>query len=401
MDSVDHFLAGVRVLDATEALAGPYCTAILSDLGAEVIKVERLTGDPMRTRGKGRMVSLPFTMVQRNKKSIALDFTDVRGRDVLLRLLETADIFVQNFRPGVLEKYALAYEDLKAAFPQLIYCSISGFGQTGPLREAGGVDLIAQGYAGLMSVTGFADRGPAKAGYPVSDVGAGMWAVIGVLAALERCRRIGVGAHIDVALTDSIFAWSVWEVADYQMTGQVPGPLGTAHRLIAPYQAFICGDGKWLTVAAAQTHWHKFCEILCLSRLIADERFISEYSRFEHREELAAELQPAFRLADQPTWLSRLREAGVPCGPVHDIASLMQEPQFAARQMIAKLETDSGQVGVINSPIKSDGAPGVMSPAPGIGQHTVELLAEIGLSELEIRDLATGGVVNAPELTER
>ncbi|TAK36529.1 MAG: CoA transferase [Chloroflexota bacterium] len=391
--TTEPFLRGVRVLDMAEALAGPYCGAILSDLGATVIKVERVQGDLMRRRGKGTATSIPFQMIHRNKQDVAINFTDPRGAEIVRRLAMSVDVFLENFRPGVLDKYGLGHEVLLGDSPRLVYCSISGFGQNGPLRHAAGVDLIAQGYGGLLGVTGIPGVGLAKAGYPVSDVGSGMWAAIGILAALERARRTGEGAYIDVSLVDTLVSWSLWEVADYQMTGEIPEPLGTAHRLTAPYEAFPCADGQWLTIAVVDRYWKTFCNIIGVPELVTMEQFQSEYSRFRHRAELTRVIEERLRTEPRDVWMERLRQAGIPCGLVHDVASMMEDPQIATRNMFVDVEADGVPMKLINTPIRSSGAPGITGTAPRVGEHTLDILADVGYAEGDLRHLAEEGVI--------
>jgi crotonobetainyl-CoA:carnitine CoA-transferase CaiB-like acyl-CoA transferase len=388
------FLQGIRVLDVTEALAGPFCTAILSDLGADVVKIERIGGDGLRARGRkdgGR--SFPFEMVQRGKRAVALDFTRPEGAELLMRLAGTFDVLVENFKPGVLAKYGLDAAAMLEQHPALVYASISGFGQTGPLRAEKGVDLISQGFGGLLSVTGSADGTPAKAGYAVSDVGSGMWAAIGILAALQRRAVTGEGACIDVGLSDTIASWAVWEVADFQISGAIPGPLGTAHRLTAPYQAFLCGDGKWLTMAGLDRQMQRFCEVIGLPDLLENERFATEYERFKHREELAAILSEAFSAAGRDEWISRLREIGIPSGPVNDISDMLADEQYEARGMFPQVTDEHGTVRLVNTPIIADGAPRIRTLAPAMGAHTVPVLIELGLTGTEIEELLQQGIV--------
>jgi crotonobetainyl-CoA:carnitine CoA-transferase CaiB-like acyl-CoA transferase len=393
-----NLLEGVRVLDVTEALAGPYCTAILSDLGAEVVKVERVDGDPMRRRrATGDGVSVPFEMIQRGKHSIALDFRQPEGAEALLRLAGSFDVMIENFRPGVLRKYGLDAPRVLERHPSLVYCSISGFGQTGPLRDEKGVDLVAQGFAGLMSVTGFAEKGPAKAGYPIGDLGSAMWAAIGITAALHRRTASGEGCAIDVSLSDAIAAWSLWEVADYQMSGRVPEALGTAHRLTAPYQAFPCRDGRWITMAGLDRQWPDLCRLLEVEHLLEEPRFTTEYSRFEHRDDLAAALESRFLTRDRDDWIEALRAIGIPCGPVHDMATMLEEPQFEERGMFVDMKVGDASLRLVNTPIVADGVPRVRTSAPSIGADTISYLTEVGYSKEEIEALATARVVGIGE----
>ncbi|GAA0947504.1 CaiB/BaiF CoA-transferase family protein [Pseudonocardia zijingensis] len=390
-----YFLSGVRVLDITGALAGPYCTTILSDLGAEVVKVEPVDGDPLRRRLVGEeQAPLPFDLIHRNKRSIAVDIKSDRGRDVVKALAVRSDVLVENFRVGALARQGLSYDDLKADCPDLVYCSISGFGQFGPMRDAKGIDLVAQAYGGLLSVTGTPSGDLAKAGYPIGDLGTGMWGAIGVLAALGRARAGYGGAHVDVSLADTIAGWSLWEVADYVGTGTAPGPLGTAHRLTAPYEAFTCGDDAVLVIGATERSWKDLCAVLGID-LAGDDRFEDEYARFVHREELAALLQARFATAPRDTWIERLRAAGVPCGPVNDVPQMLDDPQYAARGMFPGDTDRFGHRRIVNTPLVADGAPRARRRAPAIGEDTLALLEEIGFDGPEIdalrRDRVVGG----------
>jgi crotonobetainyl-CoA:carnitine CoA-transferase CaiB-like acyl-CoA transferase len=387
------FLAGVRVLDVTGALAGPYCTTILSDLGAEVIKVEPADGDSLRLRQIGeKMQPIPFDLIHRDKSSIAIDLKTPEGKEVLRRLARTADILVENFRTGAMAGLGLGYDDLKDECPDLVYCSISGFGQFGPMKDAKGIDLVAQAYGGLMSVTGHKDQ-IAKAGFPLSDLGTGMWAAVGVLAALMRARDGGGGAFIDVALADSIAAWTVWEVADFVASGEVPGPLGTAHRLVAPVQAFDCADAKTLVIGATDRSWSRLCVVLGLDEP-ADERFATEYLRFVNREALTEVLQQQFLQQPRDHWIHIMRDAGIPCGPVNTIDAVLADEQFAVRGMFLHDEVRHGSPIIVNTPIVSDGAPRARGRAPKVGEDTLRLLLDLGYTAEDIVSLSSAGVVS-------
>ena len=394
------FLDGVRVLDVTGALAGPYCTTILSDLGADVIKIEPVRGDTMRQRRLGpERRPLPFDMVHRGKGSLAVDLKTPEGRDIVKKLAARSDVLVENFRAGAMNDLGLGYADLRGECPDLVYCSISGFGQFGPMRDAKGIDLIAQAYSGLMSVTGTDDGQLAKAGFPLSDLGSAMWAAIGILGALLRVRRGEGGSYIDVSLADSVAAWSVWEVADYVATGEVPQPLGTAHRLAAPYQAFDCADGQTLVIGAVDRTWLTLCAVMQID-LSDDTRFATEYERFRHRRALAEILQREFVTAGRDDWIERLRAGGVPCGPVNSIDQVVTDPQFDIRGMFPRDEARYGQETIVNTPIIADGAPRARGKAPRIGESTAEILAELGYDDRTVEALLRDHVVAAvkPEI---
>ncbi|MFF4507003.1 CaiB/BaiF CoA transferase family protein [Streptomyces sp. NPDC001401] len=387
------FLRGVRVLDVTGALAGPYCTTILSDLGADVLKIEPVRGDGMRARRMGpERRSIPFDLTHRDKQSLAVDMKSPAGAEIVRSLARRSDVLVENFRVGAMARLGLGYEDLRPQCPDLVYCSISGFGQFGPMRDAKGIDLIAQAYSGLMSVTGSVDGQLAKAGFPISDVGTGMWGAIGVLAALLRARAGGGGTYIDVALADSVAAWSLWEVADYVATGVEPAPLGTAHRLAAPYEAFTCQDGATLVLGAVDRAWEALCAVLELD-LRDDPRFATEYERFQHRAPLAEIIQARFATAPRDHWMGALRAAGVPCGPVNGISDILTDEQFAARGLFVHDEERFAEPTIVNTPIVADGAPRARGRAPELGADTIAVLAELGYDDDRIAALVEDGVV--------
>jgi CoA:oxalate CoA-transferase len=392
-----HFLSGVRVLDITGALAGPYCTTILSDLGADVIKIEPIDGDSLRRRLVGpEQRPLPFDLIHRNKRSLAVNIKSGRGQDIVKALAARSDVLVENFRVGAIAGQGLSYDDLKQVNPDLVYCSISGFGQFGPMRDAKGLDLIAQAYGGLMSVTGSANGELAKAGYTMGDLGTGMWGAIGVLAALVRVRAGLGGSFIDVSLADTVAGWSMWEVADFVGTGQIPGPLGTAHRLVAPYEAFTCGDDQPLVIGVTGRAWQDLCRVLGVD-LAGDPRFDTEYSRFVHRQELAAILQARFSTASRDVWIDRLRDAGIACGPVNNIAQMLADKQYGVRGMFPSDQERFGHSRIVNTPLIADGAPRAHRRAPRVGENSVTLLTELGLSDADIQGLTQDRVIGVDE----
>jgi crotonobetainyl-CoA:carnitine CoA-transferase CaiB-like acyl-CoA transferase len=394
----EPFLQGVKVIELTGALAGPYAATILADLGADVIKVERADGDPMRHRRTGGSgASLPFSMIHRNKSSLAVDLKSAEGREIVKKALQTADVVIENFRPGVVARMGLDYDSVKATNPAVVYCSVSGFGQTGVLSPLGGVDLIAQGYGGLMSVTGFSEDEPAKAGYPVSDFGTGMWAAIGIIAALlRRDRDGGSGAYIDVSLAECVAAWSLWEVSDYQVSGLAPGPLGTAHRLAAPYQAFRCKDGRFVNIGAVSRRWESFCDLLGADAAKADPRFSTEALRFENRPALAEILGEAFRSRDRDEWIAILRQEKIPCGPINTIPEMLQEEHLKSRGMFGEIDLEGQPVTLVRTPIVADGAPRTVTQPPLLGGATEAILVGLGYSGVEIDRFARDGIITRP-----
>ncbi|MBI4219862.1 MAG: CoA transferase [Chloroflexi bacterium] len=389
-------LEGIFVLDCSQILAGPFCSMMLADMGADVIKVEKPGGDDTRRFGppfiKGESVA--FMALNRNKRSIVLDFRDPVGREVLKRLVAKADVMLENYRPGTLERQGLGYADLKKMNPGLIYCSISGFGKTGPYAGRGGFDLVAQGMSGLMSYNGVPGQPPAKIAVPMADLNAGMFAFSGILAALVYRLRTGEGQCLETSLLESGLAYTVYESALYLAAGQVAGPMGSAHRLIAPYQAFATKDG-WVNIGAAnQANWERFATAIGRAELIAQERFKDNASRLVHRVDLEAELNKTMSSRTTAEWLPVLEAAGVPAGPIYDMAKVWSDPQVQAREMrVTQEHPVAGKASSIGNPIKMCSTPVQYRRAsPTLGQHTDEILALAGCSEAEVADLKKRGV---------
>ncbi len=389
-------LEGRLVVDLTENLAGPFCTMILADMGAEVVKVERPHGGdesrrfPPFVHGEGA----GYLTLHRGKKSIVLDLKDPRGRDAFRRLVGRADVLVEAYRPGTLDRLGLGPAALRREHPRLIVCSLSGFGQTGPYRERGGYDLIAQAMGGLMSVTGEPGGPPLKCGYPVTDMGCGMWAAIGILLALLARERTGEGQGVDTSLFEAPVAWSVWHAARYFATGEVVGPLGSAHPSSAPYQAFQGADGQWFVLSAAPQHlWDRLCELIERPDLAADPRFGSNADRVTHREAIAAELEPVFRRRAAADWLAVLETAGIPAGPVNRLDQLFADPHLRSREMVVELAHPTvGRHRVLGIPVKLSATPGaIRGPAPRLGEHTEEVLRGLGYSADDARALHEAG----------
>jgi crotonobetainyl-CoA:carnitine CoA-transferase CaiB-like acyl-CoA transferase len=389
-------LDGIVVLDATQVMAGPYCAMLLADMGARVIKVEPPAGDSTRSMAGARGNDSPaFNAVNRGKQGIVIDLNNDKGREVFKRLARTADILVENYRPGVMARLGLDYDRLRRDHPGLIYASISGHGQTGPWSTKGGFDLIAQGLSGIMSVTGNANEAPVKAGVPLTDLGAGLFALIGILAALHHRVKTGHGQQIDTALVDAGLALSVWEVTDYFSSGQVPGPLGSAHRMTAPYQAFKCADG-YLTIGAANDrNFARLARILGHHEWIADERFAADHQRVSHRAELAALIESVTSGEPRAFWIAELEKAGVPCGPILDYEDALTTPQAMAREMTVDVEHPTlGPLRTLGTPIKMSATPlNAKRRGPMLGEHTDDVLAGAGYSGDEIEQLRYAGAV--------
>lgn len=375
-------------------MAGPYCAMLLADMGARVIKVEPPAGDSTRVMaGSQGSDSAAFNAVNRGKLGIVLDLTKDQGRHVFTRLARGADILVENYRPGVMARLGLDYAKLSVENPRLIYASISGYGQTGPWAQKGGFDLIAQGLSGIMSVTGTPGGPPVKAGLPLTDLGAGLFATIGVLGALHHRAQSGRGQHVDTSLVDAGLALSVWEVTDYVTTGNIPGPIGSAHRLTAPYQAVQCADGHLTIGAANDRNFAKLTTVLGHPEWAADPRFVTNHLRVQHRTELAALIEEITGTAPVAAWLERLDAAGIPCGPILNYEQALSTPQAIAREMVAEVDHPIlGRLKTVGTPIKMSETP--LNPgrrAPMLGEHTDEVLANAGYSGDEIEQLRYAG----------
>jgi crotonobetainyl-CoA:carnitine CoA-transferase CaiB-like acyl-CoA transferase len=400
-------LDGLKVIDLSHIMAGPACSMLLADMGADVIKVEKIPGGDDARRMVPPTVaeeSAAFLIMNRNKRGIALNLKTEAGRGALSRLLKNADVLIENYRRGTMEKMGFSYDALHALNPKLIYCSISGFGRTGPYADRGGFDLVAQGMSGLMSITG--ERPgcpPMKAGAPVTDITAGILACVGVLAALHARESSGQGQMVDTSLFEAGITHTYWHSAICFATGQAPGPMGSAHPLNAPYQAFPASDG-WITVGAAnQENWLRLLEALGAPELRDDPRFANNPERMRNLSALTAALTPLFQRRTVAEWLRRLEESGVPAGPVLDIAEMHADPQALAREMIVETTHPTvGKVKAIGLPIKFSETPGgVRGAAPVLGQHTREVLREQGFSDAEIDQMAEQGAIQMPVSTKK
>jgi crotonobetainyl-CoA:carnitine CoA-transferase CaiB-like acyl-CoA transferase len=400
-------LEGLKVIDLSHIMAGPACSMLLADMGADVIKVEKMPGGDDARRMVPPTVadeSAAFLIMNRNKRGIALNLKTEGGRGVLSRLLKDADVLIENYRRGTMEKMGFGYDALHALNPKLIYCSISGFGRTGPYADRGGFDLVAQGMSGLMSITGEKPGcPPMKVGPPLTDITAGILACVGVLAALHARESSGQGQMVDTSLFEAGITHTYWHSAICFATGVAPGPMGTAHPLNAPYQAFPASDG-WITVGAAnQENWLRLLEALEAPNLRDDPRFVNNAGRMRNLSELTVALTPLFQRRTVAEWLRRLEESGVPAGPVLDIAQMHADPQALAREMIVETtHPTAGKVKAIGLPIKFSETPGgVRKAAPLLGQHTREVLREHGFSDAEIDQMAEQGAIQMPASTKK
>lgn len=396
-------LSGLKVIDLTHVMAGPTCTMMLADLGADVVKVEKVPGGDDSRRSIPPTIdgeSAAFMMMNRNKRGVALDLKTEGGKAVLWRLIESADVLIENYRRDTLEKLGFTYEKAKARNGRLIWCAISGFGRTGPYAERGGFDLVAQAMSGIMSITG-TKRGdpPVKCGPPLTDITAGLLATIGILAALAERGRSGEGQMVDTSLYEAGIIHTYWQSAIALATGNAPGPMGSAHPLSAPYQAFASSDG-WLVVGGAnQSAWKRLLEVLDAPEIAEDPRFRENKDRMAHLAELDEALSAHFKTRTTAEWLTLLEQAGVPAGPVQDVNEMHADPQTLAREMVVEVQHSRlGPVRTLGLPIKLSRTPGgPRRGAPVYGEQTREVLGEIGFADSEIEDLVASGAVRVPE----
>ena len=391
-------LDGMKVLDLTRVLAGPYATMLLGDLGAEVIKIEQPgTGDESRNFGPFKNgFSLYFMSVNRGKQSVTLNLKTERGQAIFKQLLKQTDILVENFRPGTMQKLGLDYDTLKGEQPSLIYAACSGFGQTGPYAQQGAYDMIIQGMGGIISITGEPDGPPVRVGTSISDITAALFTTIGVLSALHHRNRTGSGQFVDVAMLDSLVAVLENAVVRYFATGEAPKPLGARHPAITPFEAFASADGHVIIALGNDTLWAKFCEHVDRHELISDERFRTNADRTENHSELFPILSEIMSQRPTDGWIDALGAIGVPCGPINAMDKVVSHPQVQAREMITRIAHDiTGEVEVPGVPIKLSETPGnVDAPAPSLGEHTTKVLTDLlKMSADEVEQLRRDGVI--------
>jgi crotonobetainyl-CoA:carnitine CoA-transferase CaiB-like acyl-CoA transferase len=391
-------LAGMRVLELAQIMAGPTCGMMLADMGADVIKVEKLPGgDDSRGYKEPRVngISAPFMILNRNKRGIALNLKLPQGREILLRMVRDADVLTENYRRGTLEKLGLGYDVLSAINPGLIYCAVSGYGRDGPYADKPGFDLIAQGFGGLMSITGEPGRPPVKTGNSIADINAGILAVVGITAAYAHKLKTGEGQVVDTSLMEAALQQTYWHAATYFATGVSAGPTGSAHLLAAPYQAFRTQDG-WINIGGAnQANWERIADALGHPEWRDDPRYATNSARMQNLDSLVQSMEAVLGEHSQAHWLEVFDRAGVPVGPVHSIGEALSHPQAIARGMVVDLvHPVAGPTKALGCPIHfSRTATQVRRPAPMLGEHTRELLAEYGYTAEDIDAFLAAGVV--------
>lgn len=390
-------LEGIKIIDLTRILSGPYCTMTLADLGADVIKIESPEGDDTRKWGPPFIEgeSAYYLSINRNKKSVVLNLKEDKGKEVFFRLIKDADVVIENFRPGTLDKLSIGYEVLKRHNPSLILASISGFGQSGPYTQKPGYDLLAQGMGGLMSVTGEPGGRPLKAGFSIADIGTGMWATIGILVALWERQKSGEGQWIDTSLLDTIVSWQTYHAGNYFATNLDPKPLGVEHPNIVPYQVFMASDEYFILAVGNDSLWDKFIEVMNMESL-KDARFKNNSGRVENRKELTDILEKPFSMKPVKEWIELFEGVKIPCGPVNKFSDILNDQHMKDREMVIEYEHEVlGNLKMIGTPIKLSRTPGkVKSAPPKLGEHTESILKSLGYSSDEINELEELGVIN-------
>jgi len=389
-------LSGIKVIDVSRIMAGPYCTMLMADYGADVIKVEPPLGDDSRTFGPpfSRGESAYFLSVNRTKRSMTLNLKHKRGREIIFRLIKDADVFIENYKPGVAERLGIGFDVLSKLNPNLIYASISGFGQTGPYRDKPGYDIIAYAMSGLNSITGERDRPPVRIGAPLADIGAGMFTLIGILMALKVRDREG-GQHIDMSLLDGQISWLTHQAQGYLLTGENPERLGSAHSSIAPYQAFTAQDTSFVVAVGNDSIWNRFCLAINLEDIIHHPDFRSNLDRVRNKEKLAELLNRHFTKEPVKFWLSAFTKADVPCGKINRVSEILTDAHVKEHDMVLEVDHEKlGKINMVGPPIKFSKSKAASPRAPPtLGANTIEILKGVGYTQKEIKFLYSDGAV--------
>ncbi|MEO5695151.1 MAG: CoA transferase [Usitatibacter sp.] len=391
-------LQGIKVIELAQIMAGPTCGMLLADMGADVIKVEKLPGgDDTRSYSEPSIAgeSAAFMMLNRNKRGMAVNLKTPAGLEVVKRLLADADVVTENYRKGTLEKLGLGYDVLQQLNPRLVYCAVSGYGRTGPYADKGGFDLIAQGFAGLMSITGEPGGPPVKSGTSIADINAGIFAALGIVSALVARGVSGRGQMVETSLMEAAIQQTYWQSAMFFATGVNPGPSGSAHILTAPYQAFPTSDG-WINIGGAnQANWERIVKVIGAPQLAADPRFLTNGDRMRNLAALTPLIAVPLKTRSSGDWIREFEAAGVPVGPVNKIGDMLADPQVAAREMVVEVDhLRAGRTKTLGLPIKFSETPGAVTrAAPVLGQHTREVLEGLGYSSAEIDRMNTEGAV--------
>jgi formyl-CoA transferase/CoA:oxalate CoA-transferase len=387
-------LAGITVIDLTRYLAGPFCTQILGDYGAEIIKIEPVKGARSEMGGYTGKDSYFFMSTNRSKKSVQVDLKQPAGRDVVLRLADQADVVIDNFRPGVMEAMGLGYETLAARNPRIIACAISGFGAGGPMRDTPGFDQIAQGFSGLMSVTGTEESGPMRVGIAICDLLGGIFAAQGILLALQARHHSGRGQRVETSLLEAIVSVLSWSAGIYFDTGRTPGPAGNHHPLSAPHGVHAASDRPFNIACGNETMWLTLVEVIERPELKDDQRFSSLGHRIKHRAALTAEINRALASHTAEYWIDTLNRAGIPSGPILTIEEMFNHPQIATREMLLRLSHPvRGEIMTTGLGVKLFESPGHVSRPPLLGEHTAEVLAARGFSNEELDRLRKASAI--------
>lgn len=392
-------LEGIRIVDLTRALSGPFCAMTLADLGANVAKIEPMPrGDMVRTWGPfDRDISAYYLSTNRNKRGVAINFRDPRGLDLIRRMAAEADVVLENFKPGVMDRMGLGHEALSAANPKLIYGNITGFGRGGPMGDQPGFDQIAQGFSGLMSVTGQKESGPTRVGVAIGDLTSGMWTALGIVSALLERERTGRGQRVETSLLSSLIGLLSVQGQRFLSVGEIPEPTGNLHPVIAPYGAYQTQDGPLNIAPATPDMWLKLCGLLELDALPADPRFVTNHSRMQYREELRMALESRLASRTRVEWTRAMTELGIPAGPINDLADVFNDPQVLYCGLVEEVEHPVlGTLKQVGLPIRMSDSPegSVRLPPPLFGEHTEEVLAEFGIGVDEIATLARDGVIH-------